>query len=551
MAAIHFLVRSQFFLIPGKLKSGYKDGPWAPLPSISSQGCGGKAMALAHVVRGALALAAFSQVAEGFGSLPPAGNFVGLRAARTAAHMMCASDAEGGAAAPSPQEALNSAAAMCGMQGGPSFLQQQEELVAAAMPGAAPRIKWGEATSEPVVPKVMFNAAGAEMPAALKEKERSGRARPSWFHVPAPPPETSDTKYSSLKQGLRDLKLNTVCEEAQCPNIGECWNGGTGTIMLLGDTCTRACRFCAVKTSSTPPPPDPEEPFNTAQAIAEWGLDYVVLTSVDRDDMPDGGAEHFAHTVQYIKVWKPTMLVECLVSDFAGMLSSVETLATSGLDVYAHNIETVERLQPYVRDKRANYAQSLEVLAHAKVVKPDLVTKTSIMLGLGETQEEVIQTMRDLRSANVDVLTLGQYLRPTPAHLAVEEYVTPEAFDRLRIIGEEMGFRYVAAGPMVRSSYKAGEFFLENMIRQDRAAGADAQALVSNFKTGHEHKRRLNDDQVQRDVDACIEARASRARARAHTHTHTPQTLSTTARNEHAPPASGTSLQAPSIRVEQ
>ena len=526
MAAIHFLVRSHFFLIPGKLTLlGYKDGalPWLgqPLPSISSQGCGGKAMALAHVVRGALALAAFSQVAEGFGSLPPAGNFVGLRAARTAAHMMCASDAEGGAAAPSPQETLNSAAAMCGMQGGPSFLQQQEELVAAAMPGAAPRIKWGEATSEPVVPKVMFNAAGAEMPAALKEKERSGRARPSWFHVPAPPPETSDTKYSSLKQGLRDLKLNTVCEEAQCPNIGECWNGGTGTIMLLGDTCTRACRFCAVKTSSTPPPPDPEEPFNTAQAIAEWGLDYVVLTSVDRDDMPDGGAEHFAHTVQYIKVWKPTMLVECLVSDFAGMLSSVETLATSGLDVYAHNIETVERLQPYVRDKRANYAQSLEVLAHAKVVKPDLVTKTSIMLGLGETQEEVIQTMRDLRSANVDVLTLGQYLRPTPAHLAVEEYVTPEAFDRLRIIGEEMGFRYVAAGPMVRSSYKAGEFFLENMIRQDRAAGADAQALVSNFKTGHEHKRRLNDDQVQRDVDACIEARASRARANTHTHTHT------------------------------
>lgn len=299
---------------------------------------------------------------------------------------MCAggSDAARDASAASPQEVLNTAAAMCGpvqqMGGAPSFLQEQQELVAAAMPGAAPRVKWDEAVGEPVVPKVMVKASGSQMPAALKEMERSGRTRPSWFHVPAPPPQNSDTKYSSLKQGLRDLKLNTVCEEAQCPNIGECWNGGTGTIMLLGDTCTRACRFCAVKTSSTPPPPDPEEPFNTAKAIADWGLDYVVLTSVDRDDMPDGGAEHFALTVDYIKVWKPSMLVECLVSDFAGMESSVETLAKSGLDVYAHNIETVERLQPYVRDKRANYQQSLAVLAHAKQVKPSLVTKTRLIL---------------------------------------------------------------------------------------------------------------------------------------------------------------------------
>ena len=451
-------------------------------------------MALAHVVRGALALAAFSQVAEGFGSLPPAGNFVGLRAARTAAHMMCASDAEGGAAAPSPQEALNSAAAMCGMQGGPSFLQQQEELVAAAMPGAAPRIKWGEATSEPVVPKVMFNAAGAEMPAALKEKERSGRARPSWFHVPAPPPETSDTKYSSLKQGLRDLKLNTVCEEAQCPNIGECWNGGTGTIMLLGDTCTRGCKFCAVKTDAKPEPPDEEEPWNTADAVSKMGINYVVLTSVDRDDIDDGGAAHFAQTVGLIKFRSPKMRVECLASDYAGDLRSVEVLARSGLDVFAHNIETVERLQPFVRDKRANYAQSLSVLAHAKASAPPgerVYTKSSIMLGLGETQEEVLATMRDLRAIDVDVLTLGQYLRPTERHLAVVEYVTPEQFDWYRGRGEEMGFRYVASGPMVRSSYKAGELFIEAMMDEDEEKSTLEQQLGKTAETDWQGRGRI------------------------------------------------------------
>jgi len=343
-----------------------------------------------RVAHGALALALLAQC-DGFGGAPTAP--AALMRGRTAARCVRArpsmsvsgNDPAKSAAEPSPQDVLNAAAAMCGpvqQMGGTatasSFLKEQQGLVAAAMPGAAPRVKWDEAVGKPVVPKVMVQASGSEMPAALKEMERSGRARPSWFHVPAPPPQNSDTKYSNLKQGLRELKLNTVCEEAQCPNIGECWNGGTGTIMLLGDTCTRACRFCAVKTSSTPAPADPEEPFNTAKAIADWGLDYVVLTSVDRDDMPDGGAEHFAQTVDYIKVWKPSMLVECLVSDFAGMEASVERLAESGLDVYAHNIETVERLQPYVRDKRANYKQSLAVLAHAKKVKPSLVTKTRL-----------------------------------------------------------------------------------------------------------------------------------------------------------------------------
>jgi lipoic acid synthetase len=416
------------------------------------------------------------------------------------------------------------------MSSAQQFLEEQAKLVGAAMPGAVPRTQWSDALRvEALTPHVDVKLKGDEMPAALREKERSGRTRPDWFRVPAPPPKSAATKYTELKEGLRELKLNTVCEEAQCPNIGECWNGGTGTIMLLGDTCTRACRFCAVKTSPTPPPPDEDEPFNTAKAIAEWGLDYVVLTSVDRDDMPDGGANHFAMTVDFIKVWNPSILVECLVSDFAGDLAAVERLAESGLDVYAHNIETVERLQPFVRDKRAGYRQSLSVLKHAKVHNPKLYTKTSIMLGLGETRDEIVQTMRDLRAADVDVLTLGQYLRPSPAHLAVEDYVTPEAFAELQVIGEELGFkcapshptparpptppsppspappgapprraaergrdRYVASGPMVRSSYKAGEFFLEHMIRTERAG--EAAQLAKEFRTGHQHKRELRGD---------------------------------------------------------
>lgn len=241
------------------------------------------------------------------------------------------------------------------------------------------------------VPKV-----GGDMP--------SGK-RPSWFRVPAPGGDNSS--FEMLKSTVRELGLHTVCEEAQCPNIGECWNGGTGTIMLLGDTCTRGCKFCAVKTAAKPPPPDPFEPFKTAEAIVKWGISYVVLTSVDRDDIPDGGARHFADTVELIKKNKPSILVECLVSDFQGDLRSVEVLATSGLDVYAHNVETVPRLQKFVRDHRAGYEQSLSVLRHAKKVNPAVFTKSSLMLGLGESKEEVLDTMRDLRHAGVDVLTLG------------------------------------------------------------------------------------------------------------------------------------------------
>lgn len=290
--------------------------------------------------------------------------------------------------------------------------------------------------------------------------------RPSWFHVPAP--GGKHTKFDELKTSVKELGLHTVCEEAQCPNIGECWNGGTGTIMLLGDTCTRGCKFCAVKTDSKPPPADPFEPFKTAEALSKWNISYVVLTSVDRDDMEDGGAGHFAMTVGLIKQLVPHMLVECLVSDFAGDKKSVATLALSGLDVYAHNVETVRRLQRYVRDHRAGYEQSLSVLKHAKEVNPKLYTKSSLMLGLGESDDEVLQAMRDMREVDVDVLTLGQYMRPTDHHLAVVEYVDPAKFDWFKQEGEKMGFKYIASGPLVRSSYKAGEFFMEHLIRQSK-----------------------------------------------------------------------------------
>lgn len=282
--------------------------------------------------------------------------------------------------------------------------------------------------------------------------------------------------FSKLKTDLRGLKLHTVCEEARCPNIGECWGGNedsvsTATIMLMGDTCTRGCRFCSVKTARKPPPLDPKEPLNTATAIAEWGLDYVVLTSVDRDDIPDGGSSHIAETVKELKRQNSSILVECLVPDFGGNKDSVATIASSGLDVFAHNIETVESLTPRVRDPRARYRQSLKVLEEAKAVKANLVTKSSIMLGLGETDEEVLQTMKDLRSAGVDCLTLGQYMQPTKRHLRVAEYVTPDKFDEWQQSGERLGFAYTASGPLVRSSYRAGELFLKNLLQERKQKG--------------------------------------------------------------------------------
>ncbi|CAH2062744.1 unnamed protein product, partial [Iphiclides podalirius] len=307
-----------------------------------------------------------------------------------------------------------------------------------------------------------------------REKGDTERLRlPPWLKTSIP----SGSKFSALKEQLRGLKLSTVCEEARCPNIGECWSGGkhgtsTATIMLMGDTCTRGCMFCSVKTSRAPPPLDPEEPRNTATAVAQWGLGYIVLTSVDRDDLTDGGSSHIAETVIEIKRQNSEILVECLVPDFRGSRRCVETIADSGLDVFAHNIETVERLTPFVRDRRAGYRQTLKVLETAKEVNPDLITKSSIMLGLGETDEQVEQTMKDLRAAGVDCLTLGQYMQPTKRHLKVAEYVTPERFQRWESVGVGLGFLYTASGPLVRSSYRAGEFFISSLLRQKRSGTA-------------------------------------------------------------------------------
>ncbi|XP_009771704.1 lipoyl synthase 2, mitochondrial-like [Nicotiana sylvestris] len=298
--------------------------------------------------------------------------------------------------------------------------------------------------------------------------------KPKWMKEAIPGGE----KYTHIKKKLRELKLHTVCEEAKCPNLGECWSGGetgtaTATIMILGDTCTRGCRFCNVKTSRTPPPPDPNEPANVAEAIASWGLDYVVLTSVDRDDLPDQGSGHFTETVQKLKALKPNMLIEALTPDFRGDPGCVEKVAKSGLDVFAHNIETVEELQSVVRDHRANFKQSMDVLKMAKDYAPaGTLTKTSIMLGCGETPEQVVKTMEKVRATGVDVMTFGQYMRPSKRHMPVSEYITPEAFENYRVLGMQMGFRYVASGPMVRSSYKAGEFYIKSMIESDRAASS-------------------------------------------------------------------------------
>lgn len=298
--------------------------------------------------------------------------------------------------------------------------------------------------------------------------------KPEWLKIRPPAGEN----YTRLKGLLRERGLHTVCEEAHCPNVAECWASGTATFMLGGDTCTRACRFCAVKTARTPPPLDPAEPGHVAESIAALKLRYVVLTSVDRDDLPDGGASHFAETIRGIKRLDASILVEALVPDFRGDIEAVQAIVDSGLDVYAHNIETVRRLQYRVRDPRATYEQSLATLRAAKTYAESrgtrLFTKSAIMLGLGETEAELVAAFEDLREYGVDVLTLGQYLRPSLPHLPVERYVSPEEFDRLGELARSAGFMYVASGPMVRSSYRAAELLVEGMIRQSRQGLATA-----------------------------------------------------------------------------
>jgi len=301
--------------------------------------------------------------------------------------------------------------------------------------------------------------------------------KPNWLKMQPP----AGQEFTGIKETLREHDLHTVCEEANCPNLGECWSGrnkptggeagdrgGTATFMLMGDSCTRNCGFCDVDTGGGQPL-DPDEPANVASAVAEIGLDYVVLTSVDRDDLPDQGAGHFAETIREIKRRHPGILVEVLIPDFQGEEELVRKIIDAEPDVIAHNVETVERLQRPVRDPRAGYEQSLAVLEQVDR-ESDIYTKTSVMLGHGEYDHEVYQTLADLREANVDVVTLGQYLRPSRDHLPVQAYVHPDKYETWRRVAEEeLGFLYCASGPMVRSSYKAGELFVDAVLRDGKS----------------------------------------------------------------------------------
>ena len=308
----------------------------------------------------------------------------------------------------------------------------------------------------------------------------SRRRKPEWLKMRPP----SGERFTEIKETLRDHDLHTVCEEASCPNLGECWSGrsgpGTATFMLMGDRCSRGCNFCDIETGGMEPL-DPNEPASVASAVAEIGLEYVVLTSVDRDDLPDQGAGHFAETIREIKRRDPSILVEVLIPDFQGEDELVRKIIDAEPDVIAHNVETVERLQWPVRDRRAGYEQSLSVLRQA-AREGDAYTKTSLMLGVGEYDHEIYQTLRDLRAVDVDVVTLGQYLQPSRSHLEVSEFVHPDTFDTWkRVAEEELDFQYCASGPMVRSSYRAGELFIESVLRdgeseataRERARSAD------------------------------------------------------------------------------
>ena len=290
---------------------------------------------------------------------------------------------------------------------------------------------------------------------------RLSAKKPPWLKVPFPGGE----RYSWIKKRAANLNLSTVCEEANCPNIGECWNGGTATFMLMGDTCTRGCRFCSVKSAKNPGALDPEEPKKLAETVNNLALKYVVLTTVDRDDLPDQGASHIARCIRSTQRACPEMLIEMLMPDFQGKTELVQQVINARPAVLAHNLETVRSLTDRVRDSRASYDQSLDVLRYLKQQCPDGYTKSSLMLGVGESRTETLQAMKDLRDVGVDFLTIGQYLQPSKKHLKVEKFMHPDEFDELALQGDKMGFEYVASGPLVRSSYKAAEFYIERKIR--------------------------------------------------------------------------------------
>ena len=296
--------------------------------------------------------------------------------------------------------------------------------------------------------------------------------KPEWLKIRPPTTE----KFASIKRTIAGLGLHTVCQGAHCPNMSECWSGGTATFMVMGDTCTRGCRFCAVSKAREGMPLDPLEPAKLAAAVKEFGLDYVVITSVDRDELEDQGAGHFAKCVRALKEGVPGIYVEVLIPDFRGEEECLRTVVGAGPDVIAHNIETTREMQKCVRDRRAGYEQSLGVLRSVKELNATLYTKSSIILGMGEREEDVLQAMDDLRSVGCDILTMGQYLRPTEVQMAVAEFVPPEKFERLKRAGEERGFAYVASGPFVRTSYRAGELFIKNILLKRERKGIEVVA---------------------------------------------------------------------------
>lgn len=320
-------------------------------------------------------------------------------------------------------------------------------------------IKSGEKFSTPQGFKAIKNGvkAGAHARTDIERK-------PPWLRVSVGGGE----RYRAVKETVTKHRLATVCEESHCPNIGECWNHGTATIMLMGATCTRACRFCAVDTGNPKGWLDLQEPTNAAESVRLMALNYVVLTSVDRDDLSDGGAGHYAACVKAIRALNPNTAVEALTPDFNGDRDAVFTVVNSGLQVFAQNLETVERLTHMVRDPRAGYQQTLDMLAIAKRANPSVLTKSSLMLGLGEGAAEIKQSLRDLRRHDVDIVTLGQYMRPTKNHLPVERWVSPAEFEALRTFGLGLGFTEVASGPLVRSSYRADRVFERNNLGLER-----------------------------------------------------------------------------------
>ncbi|CAG9572722.1 putative lipoic acid synthetase, mitochondrial precursor [Leishmania major strain Friedlin] len=328
--------------------------------------------------------------------------------------------------------------------------------------------------------------------ASIGPIKRGSEPLPPWIKLKVPKGMTHRPRFNRIRRSMREKNLSTVCEEAKCPNIGECWGGSdeegtaTATIMVMGSHCTRGCRFCSVLTSRRPPPLDPEEPEKVAAAVHEMGVDYIVMTMVDRDDLPDGGASHVCCCIHTIKKKNPELMLEALVGDFHGDLKLVEQLAVTPLSVYAHNIECVERITPRVRDRRASYRQSLQTLEHVtKWTNGNMLTKSSIMLGLGEEEAEVRQTLRDLRTAGVSAVTLGQYLQPSHTRLKVSRYAHPKEFEMWEKEAMDMGFLYCASGPMVRSSYRAGEYYIKNILKQRQSAeGGKAAAAATAVNAG-------------------------------------------------------------------